>query len=79
MNAPISLAGMIVVPGDLILGDEDGVVCVPKDRAQDVHDAAVKKAAAEEKQMAETVAGTLDRSWIDRALRDKGCTVEIAS
>lgn len=76
VNAPISLAGMIVAPGDLMLGDSDGVVCVPRDAAQAVHDAAVKKAAAEEKQMAQTVDGTLDRSRIDTVLAEKGCVLD---
>lgn len=79
VNATISLAGMIVNPGDLVIGDGDGVVAVPRAQTKAVLDAAKKKAAAEEKQMAETVAGTLDRSWIDRVLREKGCTVEIDS
>lgn len=77
VNVTISLAGMIVAPGDLILGDEDGVVAVPKDAAQDIHDAAVKKAAAEKKQMDETIARSLDRSWVDRTLREKGCIIDV--
>ena len=79
VNAPISLAGMIVDPGDLILGDEDGVVAVPRDDAQDIHDAAVAKAAAEDKQMQETLRGAMDRSWVDRTLHAKGCIIDVAS
>lgn len=79
VNAPISLAGMAVSAGDLVLGDEDGVVCVSKSEAAAVHAAAVKKAAAEERQMQDTLAGRMDRSWIDRVLLEKGCVVEIKS
>jgi regulator of RNase E activity RraA len=31
---PISIDGMIVEPGDLILGDWDGIVAVPQDLAE---------------------------------------------
>jgi regulator of RNase E activity RraA len=77
VNSTISLAGMIVVPGDLILGDEDGIVAVPKGEAQAIHAAAVRKAAAEDKQMQETITGTMDRSWVDRTLREKGCIIDV--
>jgi regulator of RNase E activity RraA len=79
VNAPIALNGMMVAPGDLVLGDEDGVVAVPKAHAKAICDAAVKKAAAEEKQMQQTLTGSMDRSWIDRTLREKGCVVEVDS
>ena len=29
INIPISCAGMVVHPGDLMLGDLDGVICIP--------------------------------------------------
>lgn len=77
VNDTISLAGMTVAPGDLILGDEDGIIAVSRHEAQSIHDAAVWKAAAEEKQMRETITGTMDRSWVDRTLRDKGCIIDV--
>lgn len=70
---PISLDGMVVEPGDLILGDADGVLCVPRDQAEAILLRARKKQEAEERQMAETEAGTVDRSWIDRTLTAKAC------
>ena len=35
-NIPVECGGIIVEPGDLIVGDEDGVVCVPKDKVEEV-------------------------------------------
>jgi len=79
VNAVISLGGMIVAPGDLVLGDADGVVSVPKAQTEAVLQSAIKKAAAEEKQMQQTLTGGMDRSWIDKTLREKGCIVEVDS
>ncbi len=36
INCPIICGGVIVYPGDLIVGDEDGVVVVPRDRIEEV-------------------------------------------
>ena len=70
---PISLYGMRINPGDLILGDCDGVLCVPKEEAETVLAASRQKKAAEDKQMAAIADGSIDRSWVDKALTDKGC------
>jgi 4-hydroxy-4-methyl-2-oxoglutarate aldolase len=39
-DVPITCGGVPVAPGDLIVGDEDGVVVVPADRAREVLEAA---------------------------------------
>lgn len=51
VNCPIAIGGMVVMPGDLVLGDADGVVVVPIDDVADVYEKAVAKHAAETKQM----------------------------
>ncbi len=40
MNVPIVCGGVIVNPGDIILGDEDGVVVLPRERAEAILDGA---------------------------------------
>ena len=76
INVPIAIDGMVIEPGDLILGDEDGLVCVPFDQLATVLTATQAKYAAEHKQLAEIAAGTSDRSWIDAALKRLGCEIE---
>lgn len=74
INVPISLGGMIIEPGDLILGDEDGLVCVPYDDTGRIHALAKSKNEAEAKTLANTLAGKLDpKLWVDDCLRKLGC------
>ena len=51
------------------------MLCVPIDEAEPVLKATQAKSDAEIKQMAAIKAGTNDRSWVDRALRERGCVL----
>jgi regulator of RNase E activity RraA len=73
VNATIAIDGMVIEPGDLIVGDDDGFVCVPFDETEAVFAAADKKQQGEAKTMAAIKAGTVDRSWVERALMEAGC------
>lgn len=73
VNATIALDGMVIEPGDLIVGDDDGVVCVPFEQTEVIFAAADKKQQGEAKTMAAIQAGTVDRSWVERALAEAGC------
>lgn len=75
INLPIAIAGMVIASGDLVIGDEDGVLAVPYDDCATVLAAAQAKHAAEETQMAQIQAGTVDRSWVDAALTRLGCSL----
>ncbi len=75
INVAISLDGMVIAPGDLVLGDDDGVLSIPFDEAEAVLAQASAKNAAEEKQMAAIKAGSSDRSWVDASLKRLGCEI----
>lgn len=75
INVPIAIDGMVIEPGDLIIGDDDGLLCVPYDHVAEVYDRAAAKHAAEEKQMRQIAEGTNDRSWVLESLRKKGCAL----
>jgi len=76
INVPIAIDGMVIQPGDLIVGDRDGLLCVSYDEAEAVLAATHKKMEAEKKMLADIEAGNLDTSWIDATLKRIGCETE---
>ncbi|GLH75539.1 methyltransferase [Bradyrhizobium sp. SSBR45G] len=72
INVAIAIDGMVIHPGDLMLGDDDGLVCVPIADAEAVFAAAKKKHDAETTQLAAIAAGRNDRSWVDEELKKRG-------
>jgi len=73
INGPIAIDGMVIHPGDLVVGDADGVVCVPFDEVQAVLTATLAKGLAEKKTLADIAGDTHDTAWVDAALRRAGC------
>ena len=65
-DATVTVAGVTISPGDWILGDVDGVVVIPADKAQQVISAALEKIAAEDTTRAELEAGQSLRSVFAR-------------
>ena len=72
INVPVAIDGMVVEPGDLVLGDDDGLLCVPFDEAGTVYAAAKAKNDAEVEQMAAIAEGRSDRKWVDGTLQKLG-------
>ncbi|MFZ9405747.1 MAG: RraA family protein [Burkholderiaceae bacterium] len=76
INEPISIGGMVIAPGDLVLGDDDGVLAVPFDQVSEVLAAAREKSNAEAGMMRAIQDGTQNIDWIDAALKQRGCRYE---
>jgi RraA family protein len=72
INVPIMMGGMAVNPGDIIVGDADGLVAVPLEMADRILASAKAILEKETKAMKEIVAGTVDRAWVDKTLKEKG-------
>jgi RraA family protein len=73
INVPVTVGGAIVNPGDIVVGDADGVVVVPLEDAEHVAVQAKKVVEKEAVTMRQIQEDTLDRSWVDEALRQRGC------
>ncbi|MBI1397967.1 MAG: RraA family protein [Betaproteobacteria bacterium] len=72
INVTVQVGGMVVAPGDIVCGDPDGVVSVPADAAEAVAGQVAGLIARERAAIAAIEAGSLDRNWIDDALRANG-------
>ena len=75
INVPIVIGGMVVNPGDIIVGDADGLVAVPLAIADRVLASAKSILVKETAAMQQILAGTVDRSWVDQSLKEKGYAV----
>ena len=82
INVPIACAGLAVGPGDLVLGDADGVIAVSSGRLPQLLEEVRAKQAQEEEQQRHHLASRTDPSLLvrdaeraDAMLREKGCPV----
>jgi 4-hydroxy-4-methyl-2-oxoglutarate aldolase len=50
VNVEVSCGGVIVHPGDVIIGDDDGVVAVPKTQAEQMAETIVSEMLAQERE-----------------------------
>lgn len=57
MNVPVVCGGQVVMPGDILVGDEDGVVVVPRKDAVELLTAAQKNLAGEQQVLDRMKAG----------------------
>lgn len=72
VNWPVSLAGTTVNPGDLIVGDADGVVVVPREMAAEIVGAAQAKVDSEDARMKAIGRGELAQAWVAESLKSVG-------
>jgi regulator of RNase E activity RraA len=72
INVPISCGGAVVMPGDIVVGDADGVAVVPRAHAEEVLALVAELMERERKRTVEIAAGQLYKAEIDDALRKKG-------
>ncbi len=75
INVPVSVGGMVVCPGDILVGDADGLVALSPEIAPVVLKLVQALAEKERNNLAAIGQGTNDRSWVDKALREKGLDV----
>ena len=75
INVPVVAGGMAILPGDILVGDADGIVVIRPGDAPEVAEKASKQNQGEAKIMELIEAGTWDRSNFPKVLTEKGCEV----
>lgn len=71
INVPISCGNIPVNPGDIILGDHDGVIVVPRQSASAVLEAAEMYHQTDNAKLQAAVSGTAKREWVNQLLTEK--------
>ena len=71
VNVPICCGGVVVNPGDIILGDMDGILVIPKEDAERILELAIPFAEKDASKTEKAILGELDRSWVSKAIQDK--------
>ena len=72
INHPVSAGGVTVAPGDLVVGDADGVVVIERLKAPQMIALAVKKLADEQARLDAIARGDTASAWLPAALRAAG-------
>jgi len=74
INFPISCGGIVVNPGDIVMGDKNGVTVVRRDFAAEVLERAYKQREALRGYVANVQKGVFSNAWVDQILTGEHCT-----
>lgn len=72
LNVPVTIGGQVVYPGDIVVGDEDGVVTFAQDQAPGLLERIAITVRNEEAIKVEIATGTLRQQWLDKVLLPHG-------
>lgn len=72
VNVPVCVGGQIVHPGDIVVGDEDGIVTFPASEAPRLLDAIGQTVRFEDAIKAEIASGKVEQSWLAKAFAPHG-------
>lgn len=76
VNYPVSVGGIVVNPGDVVVGDADGVVVVPQGSAASVLDRLDARAAGAAEYQNAVARGDFSNAWVDAMLDGNGLASE---
>jgi len=77
VNVPVEVGGVVVHPGDIVVGDDDGVAVVPADASADIARKASERMKMERQQAEDIKSGKLPLeilfgpTWVDDTLKGK--------
>lgn len=75
VNVPVNCGGVVVNPGDIILGDMDGVLVIPRKDAEAILEKAIPFAEKDAEKSENAILGKINRAWVAKALADKGVEI----
>ena len=75
VNFPVQCGGIVVHPGDIIVGDENGVAVIPQDAAASLLERLRTRREMEANYVAAVMRGDFSNAWVDTLLVQGGCEV----
>ena len=72
VNVTVQCGGLVISPGDIVIGDDDGIAVVPLAQGEEVLKAALDIQTREEKRLKMIAAGDLSNPSMEKYLREKG-------
>ena len=75
INVVVTVGGQTIAPGDIVVGDADGVLAIPRSEAPRVAEFARAQMGREAAMLRAIADGSIDRTWVDEMLRAKGLNV----
>lgn len=75
VNVPISIGNIAIMPGDIILGDTDGVIVIPQKYAKEVLESSIEYAKTDAAKVEAAKNGTANRKWVDDTLNKKNTEI----
>ncbi len=75
INVVVNVGRQTIAPGDIVVGDADGVLAVPRSQAAHVAELARAQMDREAGILKAIRDGSIDRSWVDKMLRAKGLKI----
>ena len=73
INYPISCGGIVVNPGDIICGDENGITVVRKEFAEELLERLIKQKNSLSDYIANVRKGIFSNEWVDKMLDNLNC------
>ena len=73
INVPIAIGGISIMPGDIIVGDGDGITVIPKSDAEAVLAEALIVCEKDSAKVKAAKDGTSNKSWVGKKLQEISC------
>jgi len=69
INVPVAVGGMVVMPGDIVVGDANGILAIAPAEAASVIQNAKRQDEKETAELKDIVEGRYDRSWVEHRVK----------